>query len=177
MRTVNKMHDGQSPPLSYPALLLVLCQDGEHFNFRRALAKLSPRKFKDQPFFLEQSAMSSMALTCMYDEAEGAASTTFKKQITDLQSRLMTHVYEGQSKQNGGFETIYATALALHADLDRKVEAKAYEFFDPAAAQRWLLDSQKPVGATGKSISVCAHFPTFFRMEASATRSQSPDWR
>ena len=57
-------------------------------------------------------------------------------------------------QKDGGFGTIYATSLAIHADLSRsfRLPDKA-EKFDFKKARQWLRNAQYKDGSFGSSVT------------------------
>ena len=87
-----------------------------------------------------------MALRCLFDYLPGRYNKLLRR-TNVMANETMRFIYSRQ-QADGGYGTVYTTALALHADLNRKaagVMDNRTDLFDVEAARRWLINTQKEV--------------------------------
>ncbi len=147
----------EDPPLHYPALMLVLCNSGnvnpiaEHGDRVLDLMAIPNYKAGERyPLGVERAAMNALALRCLQDKFTTVSTT--KKKLFNYAIKNLRYIYSMQ-ESDGGFGTVYTTALAISAVFSRLVAPPKADPFQFKQAREWLLESQKEDGSFGSSIT------------------------
>merc|ERR1712179_136824 len=164
--------DIDKPEIQFPALVTVLCNLKDYRivsyggvgQFLHSMnAYPSEDDFGDNTELnLERAAMNMIALSCLHRanlefDHDGEA----KPLLQNAMKSVLLHNSEfinSVQEEDGGFDNVYSTALALHAQRQSPIvccknKNKKHPDFNEDLAINWLLEAQKPDGSFGSSIT------------------------
>lgn len=150
------MNQYTDPPLSFPVMALLACNNKDVSIFDKYKLKLifpmSIKSYDNEkvyPMGVERAALNTMAVRCYQNHLSEVEDTNkFKRLLFNVASRNLNYI-KSMQKSDGGFDnTIYCTSLAIHADLSSQIGLESAKF-DFAKARKWLVNSQKEDGSFG----------------------------
>lgn len=147
----------EDPPLHFPAMMLDLCNNHNYDLIKdhgvSVLELMSLRNYQHgqaYPLGVERAALNALALRCLQNHF--TSSSDIKRKLFNYAIRNLKYIYSMQ-EEDGGYATVYTTALAIAADLSRLASPPNSQPFKFAKARQWLVKAQKSDGSFGSSIT------------------------